>query len=186
MENRLALFQIQNIGARMGSNRQKVKDGIAANNTGVVWRFNTVCSKIRTEQRSLGFLPFDICAAASLQLRVFRLGLLKDGNVGIGVFPQRQEILIRGAALGSFTLHRVGAAKLEMGQRPDGFVEDNPAMVEDFLKLCCGLVAPMCGKIRFSAHIDGVQVRPVIKSRRRQTELIGRSNPENVKGLLRV
>ena len=29
-----------------------------------------------------------------LQLRVFRLGFLQDGDVGVGIFPQRQKILI--------------------------------------------------------------------------------------------
>jgi len=29
-----------------------------------------------------------------LQLRVLRLGLLQDGDVGVGVFPEREEILI--------------------------------------------------------------------------------------------
>jgi hypothetical protein len=27
-----------------------------------------------------------------LQLRVLRFGLLQDGDVGVGVFPERQEI----------------------------------------------------------------------------------------------
>jgi len=31
-----------------------------------------------------------------LQLRVFRLGFLQDGDVEVGVFPECQEILIRG------------------------------------------------------------------------------------------
>src|SRR5690349_18938084 len=70
-----------------------------------------------------------------LQLRAFRLGLLQDRNVWVGVFPECQKILVGSAALSTVALHRVSAAKLEMGQRPDGFVEDNPAMVEDFLKL---------------------------------------------------
>ena len=30
----------------------------------------------------------------SLQLRVLRFGLLQDGDVGIGVFPEGEEILI--------------------------------------------------------------------------------------------
>jgi hypothetical protein len=29
-----------------------------------------------------------------LQLRVLRLGLLEDGDAGIGVFPEREEILV--------------------------------------------------------------------------------------------
>ena len=30
----------------------------------------------------------------SLQLRVLRLGLLKDGDVGVGVFPEGEEVLV--------------------------------------------------------------------------------------------
>jgi hypothetical protein len=37
----------------------------------------------------------------SLQLGVFGFGGDEDGNIGIGVFPQREKILIRGAGLGA-------------------------------------------------------------------------------------
>jgi hypothetical protein len=30
-----------------------------------------------------------------LQLRVLRLGLLQDGDVGVGVFPESEEVLVR-------------------------------------------------------------------------------------------
>jgi hypothetical protein len=36
----------------------------------------------------------------SLQLRVFRFRLLQDRNVGVGVFPEGQEILVGGFRLG--------------------------------------------------------------------------------------
>jgi hypothetical protein len=39
-----------------------------------------------------------------LQLRVLRLSLLKDGDVRIGVFPQRQKILVLGAGFGRVPL----------------------------------------------------------------------------------
>jgi hypothetical protein len=39
-----------------------------------------------------------------LQLRVLRFGLLQDGNVGVGVFPEREEIVVGAASLGSVTL----------------------------------------------------------------------------------
>ena len=35
----------------------------------------------------------------SLQLCVLQLGFLQDGNVGVGVFPEREEILVGGAGL---------------------------------------------------------------------------------------
>jgi len=51
-------------------------------------RFNTVSRNHRI---------FNI-TTRSLQLGVLRLGLLQDGNAWVGVFPQREEILVRDAA----------------------------------------------------------------------------------------
>ena len=39
-------------------------------------------------------------ARGLFQLCVFRLGFLQDGDVGVGVFPEREEILIRNAGFG--------------------------------------------------------------------------------------
>jgi hypothetical protein len=50
-----------------------------------------------------------------LQLRIFRLGLLKHGNVRVRVFPQREKILLRGACFERVALHRIGTSELEMG-----------------------------------------------------------------------
>ena len=45
-----------------------------------------------------------------LQLRVLRLRCDEDRNVRVGVFPKRQEILIRCLGFGRVALHCVGAA----------------------------------------------------------------------------
>ena len=47
-----------------------------------------------------------------LQFRVLRLGLLKDGDVGIGLFPEVEEVLVGGFRSASISTHRVGAAEL--------------------------------------------------------------------------
>jgi hypothetical protein len=44
-----------------------------------------------------------------LQLRVVRFCNDEDGNVGIGVFPQRKEILIRRLGFGCVALQHIGA-----------------------------------------------------------------------------
>ncbi len=62
------------------------------------------------------------------------------------VFPQREEILIRRLCFGGVASHRVGSADLEMRDCSDGFVEHNPTMVEDFLKLGGSFVVLMRGK----------------------------------------
>jgi hypothetical protein len=53
----------------------------------------------------------------SLQLGVFGLGLLQDGNVGVGIFPKREEILIRRLGFGSVALQHVAVGEAEMGYR---------------------------------------------------------------------
>lgn len=44
---------------------------------------------------------------------VLHLGFFQDRNVGIGVFPQREKILICGLRFGGIALHSVGSADLE-------------------------------------------------------------------------
>ena len=55
--------------------------------------------------------------SALLQFCVLRFGLLQDGDVLVGVFPQSEKILVRGAALGRVALERVCARQADMGQR---------------------------------------------------------------------
>ena len=43
-------------------------------------------------------------APGLFQLCVFRLGFLQDGDIGVGVFPEREEILIGGAGFGEGVL----------------------------------------------------------------------------------
>src|SRR4029077_13214141 len=46
-----------------------------------------------------------------LQFRVFRLGFFQDGDVGVGVFPKGEEVLIGGAGLGGVAGKSVGAGE---------------------------------------------------------------------------
>jgi hypothetical protein len=52
-----------------------------------------------------------------LQLCVFGLGCDQDGDAGVGIFPQREEILVRGAGFGRVALYDVSACEPETGQR---------------------------------------------------------------------
>jgi hypothetical protein len=49
------------------------------------------------------------------QFGVFGFGGNKDGNVGVGVFPECQKILIGRLGLGGVALQDVGAGKAKMG-----------------------------------------------------------------------
>jgi hypothetical protein len=52
-----------------------------------------------------------------VQLGIFRFGGDKDGDFGVGVFPEREEILICRLGLGGVTLHRVGSGQSQPGKR---------------------------------------------------------------------
>src|ERR1035437_6227085 len=80
-----------------------------------------------------------------LQLRVLGFGLLQDGNVGVGVFPEREEIFVGGErpdaagigirSLRSSRLQGVSASHSQMRQRSRPAVPHNAAVVENFLEL---------------------------------------------------
>src|ERR1700686_625864 len=97
--------------------------------------------------------------ARLLHFLVLRLGLLQDGAVGVGVFPEREEILIRGTGLGSVVLQHIGAGQAEMSECSNCFVLHNTALVKDFLELNRGFAALMRRQIRSSTHIGGIHSR---------------------------
>jgi len=52
--------------------------------------------------------------ATLLQLRVFRLGLLQDRDIGVGVFPEGKKVLVCTFRFRGVACHRVGATDLQM------------------------------------------------------------------------
>ena len=66
---------------------------------------------------------------------IFCLCLLQDGNVGVGVFPEGEEALIRCLRFDGLTLYGQGLTELEACDCANLLVLDNSAMVEDFLEL---------------------------------------------------
>ncbi len=68
----------------------------------------------------------------------------ENRNVGVGVFPQREEILVGGAGFGCVALQGVGSGKAEVGECADGFVDHDAALainrkaMEDALKKVAG------------------------------------------------
>ena len=74
-----------------------------------------------------------------LQLRVLGLGVFQYGDVGVGVLPKSEEVVIRGAGFGGVALHRIGSTQLDMSKCAQWAIRDYSAMVEKFLKLCYGI-----------------------------------------------
>jgi hypothetical protein len=79
-----------------------------------------------------------------LQLRVFRLGLLQDGDVGVGVFPEGEEIFVCGEcpdaggigirSMRSSRLQSICPRHAQMRQRSRPAVRNDPAVVENLLE----------------------------------------------------
>jgi hypothetical protein len=65
----------------------------------------------------------------SIQLCILSLGLLQNGDVGVSVLPEREEIIIGGAGFGSVALQSVGPRKAQMRERAsDEILYDVPAI----------------------------------------------------------
>jgi len=66
--------------------------------------------------------------------------LLQDRNVGVGILPERKEILISSAGFHVVALQRVGASEAKMRKCTSGAVLDKAPVVQDFLELRACLV----------------------------------------------
>ena len=90
-------------------------------------------------------------SAQLLQFRVFYFSLLQDRDVGVGVFPESEEVFVgsKGAdtsgvgirASRSFQLQRIRTryAQMRQGSRPA--VQDDAAVAENLLELSGGFFA---------------------------------------------
>ena len=75
----------------------------------------------------------------SLQFRVLGLGLLQDGDVGVGVFPEGKEILICGPCLYIIAQELVPACLADIGKRNKWVVRKVAVQISNMLKVlnCC-------------------------------------------------
>src|ERR1700690_2355042 len=100
---------------------------------------------------------------ALLQLRILRFRLLQDRDVGVGVFPEREEILVGGerttagkvsiCALRGSGFRGIGTSHAQMRQRSRPAVPDDAAVVDDLLKLGGGFFALSGCEICLSTYI---------------------------------
>ena len=96
-------------------------------------------------------------AQGLFQLCVFRLGLLKDGDVRVGVFPQREEVLVLTACLCRIAGECVGAGKTKACQCSGTTVQYRATMVKDVLKLACGSAALTGRQVGLAPRIHRVR-----------------------------
>src|ERR1700675_1665430 len=104
---------------------------------------------------------------ALLKLRVLTFGLLQDGDVGVGILPEREEIRVSGErpytggigirALRGPRLQRIGTSHTQMRQRSRPAVPHDPAVVENLLKLGRGSITLSGCQVCLSTYIYVVE-----------------------------
>src|SRR2546426_11845558 len=75
-------------------------------------------------------------AVKLFQLLILGLSFLQDGDVGVGVFPEIEEVLVGGAAFCGVTGEGVGTGEAKMGECAQREVQHNAAVVQKLLELC--------------------------------------------------
>ena len=104
-----------------------------------------------------------------LQLRVFRLGGSENGNVGVGVFPQSEEIFVGGersdaSCVGFRSLRGLGLQSIcarhpETRECSSPAVQDDSIVVANLLKLGSRGITQSRGQVCLSANIDMIEAR---------------------------
>src|SRR5262249_53736826 len=89
-----------------------------------------------------------------LQLGVLGFGPREDRDVRVGVFCQREEILVGCAAFGRVASSGVGAAQTEMRQRKQGIERKAHALLQHLLKLLGRLTSFAGLQVGFAACIE--------------------------------
>src|SRR5216683_826783 len=115
-----------------------------------------------------------------MQLRVLRLGFLQDGDVGVGVFPEGEEVLVCALRFDGVVREGVGTGQSQMRQCADEIVLHHAGVVENLLELGGGSAALVRRQISLATQINGVE-RDIPKDR---PEFIGRSRDECFEGLV--
>ena len=96
-----------------------------------------LCWRMRRALRARQLPLVEIC--------VFGLGLLQNGNVRVRIFPESKEILIGGFCPGLITRKHVSPAELDVCQSTNGIADNNTSVIENFLEFPGGVGALMCG-----------------------------------------
>ena len=123
----------------------------------------------------------------SLQLGVFRLGLLEDRDVWVGVFPKSQEILIGSLGLGLIFRQSQRSAQLHVRQCAYGIADHNPAMTQNLLEFRGGCGSLAQGEIGLPANIDRIErSEESMKAATRCAQVIGDGYLQQIYSLLRL
>src|SRR6516162_8898336 len=79
------------------------------------------------------------------QPSVLGLCLFQSGDIGVGVFPDCEEVFVHGTGLGSVALQRVGASQSEAGERSPRKSGNEPGMINELLEFSrCPVTVVQC------------------------------------------
>src|SRR5215470_12268549 len=91
----------------------------------------------------------------------FRLRLLQERNVRVGLLPERQKVLVSGPCARSVSARGQRPCQLEPGKGADGILQDDPTMADDLLKLDRRFRRLPGGQIRLAAHVCRVEASEI-------------------------
>jgi len=81
----------------------------------------------------VGAPPFSYDAQSwLLQLRVFRLRFFQDGDVGVGVFPEGEKVLVGGFGFRSVPRESVSTRKAEVSKCAERKIDATPGWSRNF------------------------------------------------------
>src|SRR5580658_4692911 len=92
-----------------------------------------------------------------VQLCILRLCPHQKSCVGVGVLPDRKELLIGSLGLGGIARQGIGPRQPEVRERTNWLVSNNSGMVDNLLKLARCRGALFGREIRLAAQVDGIE-----------------------------
>jgi len=91
------------------------------------------------------------------QSSVLGFRLREDRDVGIGVYPEREQVLIGSRRFLLVAGHSERSSELQARVRVQWICEHDTSMVEDPLELRSGICRAMCRKVGLAPNIDGIK-----------------------------
>src|SRR5581483_7355215 len=96
---------------------------------------------------------------------VFCLGLLEDGEIRVGILPEREEFQIGYFGFGGVARGSVCPAPLQVRQGAYRIRENDAAMIEDLLEFGRCLLAASGGEVSLAAYISRIKASEFGKER---------------------
>src|SRR4029077_11163599 len=92
-----------------------------------------------------------------LQLCILRLGFFQYVNIGVGILPESEELLVGGFCFCCVTRKSVGARQSQASERTDKIVDHYAAVIDELLELDRSGRPVTCHELRFAAKISRVE-----------------------------